>query len=45
MGIALCRVELLELVSEALQIDRGRHKEWASAGRSEPATLRMVIQN
>jgi hypothetical protein len=27
MGIALGKVELLELISEALQIDRGRHKK------------------
>ena len=45
MGIALGKVELLEVISEALQIDRGRHKEWASVGRSEPATLRTAIQN
>ena len=40
MGIALGKVELLELISEALQIDRGRHKDWASVGRSEPVILR-----
>jgi hypothetical protein len=30
MGIALGKVELLELISEALQIDRGRHKAVAN---------------
>jgi hypothetical protein len=39
MGTALGKVELLELISEALQINRGRHKDWSSVGRSEPVRL------
>ena len=47
MSIALGKVELLELVSEALQIDRRRYngRKWASIGRSESAILRAAIQN
>ena len=44
-GIALSKIELLELISEALQIDRGQHKKRASVGRNEPTTLRTAIQN
>ena len=50
MGIALGKVELLKLISEALQIDRGRHKEFysfktntAEAQDGRGVTLKMQV--